>query len=409
MSEEGREKKKTRKDIIMENFVNYTPTKVYFGRETELSTGKYIREFGGLKILIVYGGGSAVRSGLLGRIEKSLKAENLEFEEFGGAQPNPTLAHARLGVQKALDMKADFILAVGGGSSIDTAKAIAHGNANPGTDIWDIWQKKIPLVKSTKVAAVLTIPAAGSEMSDSAVLTDEETFQKRGLNTEYNRCVFAVMNPELAMTLPKYQLAAGITDIMMHTMERYFIPHSHAQLTDEIAEGLLRTVIYNGRLVMRDSANYDAMAEIMWASSISHNGLTGLGRPKDFSVHALGQALGGKWNYTHGATLAAVWKAWAEYLYKDEGALPRFARYARNVWHITNTEDEAAAKEGIEATVTYFHELGMPVTIEELGVVPTDKECEELANEATRGGTRTLTQIRPLGNKEAAEIFKLAR
>lgn len=393
----------------MENFVNYTPTKVFFGKNTENEVGAHIREFGGNRVFVVYGGGSAVRSGLIGRIEKALEESNLAFETFGGAKPNPTLSHAREGVEKAIAFQADFILAVGGGSAIDTAKAIAHGTANPGTDIWDIWNHRAPLERSTKVAAVLTIAAAGSEMSDSAVLTDEETDQKRGLNTEFNRCAFAIMNPELAMTVPKYQLAAGITDIMMHTMERYFIPHSHCDLTDEIAEGLLRTVIKNGRKVMKNEHDYNAMAEIMWSSSLSHNGLTGLGRNKDFSVHALGQAIGGKWDYTHGATLSAVWEAWARYLYLDEGALPRFARFARMVWGIDTPDDRTAAEEGISTTVAFFHELGMPITLAELGVRPTDEECMELAEEATRGGTRTLTQIRPIGTKEAAEIFRNAR
>ncbi len=393
----------------MENFINYTPTKVFFGKNTENEVGTHIREFGGNRVFVVYGGGSAVRSGLIGRIEAALKKSDLPFETFGGAKPNPTLSHAREGVKKAIEFRADFILAVGGGSAIDTAKAIAHGVANPETDIWDIWNHRAPLKKSTKVAAVLTIAAAGSEMSDSAVLTDEETDQKRGLNTEFNRCAFAVMNPELAMTVPKYQLAAGITDIMMHTMERYFIPHSHCDLTDEIAEGLLRTVIKNGRKVMKNEHDYNAMAEIMWSSSVSHNGLTGLGRKKDFSVHALGQAIGGKWDYTHGATLSAVWEAWARYLYLDEGALPRFARFARMVWGIDTPDDRTAAEEGISTTVAFFHELGMPITLAELGVRPTDEECWELAEEATRGGTRTLTQIRPIGTKEAAEIFRNAR
>ncbi len=393
----------------MENFVSYTPTKVFFGKGTELEAGQHVREFGGKKVFVVYGGGSAVRSGLIGRIEESLKQEGLAFEEFGGAKPNPTLDHAREGIKRAIAFGADFILAVGGGSAIDTAKAIAHGTANAGTDIWEIWNGRAKLDKSMPVAAILTIPAAGSEMSDSAVLTDVEHDQKRGLSTEFNRCVFAIMNPELAMTLPKYQLAAGVTDIMMHTMERYFIPGSRCDLTDEIAEGLLRTVIKNGRRIMADQTNYDAMAEIMWSSSISHNGLTGLGRKKDFSVHALGQAIGGKWDYTHGATLSAVWEAWARSLYREEGALPRFARYARMVWGASSPDDLTAAEEGISVTVAFFHELGMPITITELGVTPTDEECEELAAEATRGDTRKLTRIKPLGQKETAEIFRNAR
>ena len=231
-------------------------------------------------------------------------------------------------MKKALAFKADMILAVGGGSSIDTAKGIAHGAANPDLKLWDdIWMKQAPLTRSLPVGVVLTIPAAGSEMSDSAVLTNEKLGRKAGLNSEFNRVKFAIMNPELAFTLPAFQLACGITDIMMHTMERYFIPGIKCQLTDEIAEGLLRTVVENGRIIMKNKEDYDAMAEIMWCSSISHNNLTEAGRGKDFSVHKLGHALSAKYDVAHGASLAAVWGSWAKYIYG--GAVDRFARYAR--------------------------------------------------------------------------------
>jgi hypothetical protein len=391
----------------MENFTSWTPTRIFFGEDTENNTGKYIKDAGGSRVLIVYGGGSVKRSGLLDRIKDSLDAEGLFYEEFGGARPNPTLSHAREGVKKAIDMKADFILAIGGGSTIDTAKAIAHGRANPEIDIWDFWQG-IPLTKTSKVGAVLTIPAAGSEMSDSCVLTDEETHKKRGINTDLNRCVFAVMNPRLAMTLPDRQLANGITDILMHTMERYFIPESDCDLTDEIAEGLMRTVIKNGLEVMKDHNNYHAMAEIMLCSSFSHNGLTGLGRNKDFSVHALGQALGGRYDFTHGETLSAVWPAWASYLLPLGNALPRFARFGRKVWGEEGSDKEAA-KAGIEKTKAFFKSLGMPVSLSELGIDPSDEECMELARDATRDDKRTLSQIIPLHSGEVCEIFENAR
>ena len=230
----------------MDQFIQYTPTEVVFGKETENQAGAEVKKWGGTKVLVVYGGGSAKRSGLLDRVEASLAKEGLAFEELGGVKPNPRLALAEEGVKKAVEMQADFILAVGGGSSIDTAKAVAHGAANPEEALWDIWTKKVPLTKSLPVGAVLTIPAAGSEMSDSAVLTNEAIGKKAGINTPFNRCKFAIMNPELAATLPKYQIACGVTDIMMHTMERYFIPESQCEMTDEIAEGLLRTVIKNG-------------------------------------------------------------------------------------------------------------------------------------------------------------------
>ncbi len=398
-----------KKGSFMENFISYMPTKVYFGKDVENDIGSYVRQINKERVFIVFGGGSVERSGLLDRVKSSLLKEGISFMAFGGVKPNPTLKRAREGVKEALAFGADLILAIGGGSVIDTAKAIAHGNANPQTDIWDFWNGRVKLTCSTPVAAVLTIPAAGSEMSDSAVLTDEETEQKRGFSTEFNRCVFAVMNPALAMTLPKYQLAAGITDIMMHTMERYFIPNSDCDLTDEIAEGLLRTVIKNGAAVMEDEKNDHAMAEVMWASSISHNGLTGLGRNRDFSVHALGQAIGGKYDKTHGATLSAVWKAWAEYVCQFDEAIARFARFARQVWQIEEADDAFAAKMGIEATVAFFKKIGMPISLTELGISPSDEDCRTMALEATRNDKRTLTQIRPLTSMDAAVIFKNAK
>ena len=267
----------------MQNFIQYAPTEVIFGRGTEAQTGAAAAKWGGSRVLIVYGGGSVVRSGLLKRVEESLEKEGIVYEEFGGVRPNPRLAFAEEGVRKALDFRADMVLAVGGGSAIDTAKGIAHGAANPELKLWDdIWMKRKALTKSLPVGVVLTIAAAGSEMSDSAVLTNEETGRKAGLNTEFNRVKFAVMNPELAFTLPAFQLACGITDIMMHTMERYFISGIKCQLTDEIAEGLLRTVVENGRILMKNKEDYDAMAEIMWCSSISHNNLTEAGRGQRF-------------------------------------------------------------------------------------------------------------------------------
>ena len=411
MKNEKNEKKyvriiKTFREDCMENFVQYTPTRVVFGRGTENKTGELVKMYGGSRVFIVYGGSSAVKSGLIDRIKESLRREGIEFDEQGGTKPNPVLTHAEEGVRRAEDFGADFILGVGGGSAIDTAKAIAHGCANPYSKLWDIWTKKVPLEKSLPVGAVLTIAAAGSEMSDSAVLTNEALGIKAGINTEFNRCKFAVMNPELLFTLPKYQLAAGITDIMMHTMERYFIPDIKCDLTDEIAEGLLRTVIKNGRAVMAQEDNYDAMAEIMWCSSLSHNNLTECGRGKDFSVHKFGHALSAKYDYTHGATLSAVWGSWAEYLYMD--ALPRFSQFARRVYGVKTPDDRKAAKEGIERTVAFFREIGMPTSIIELGCAPTEKELKELAMAATKQDTLKLTRIHPVGAKEAEEIFRRA-
>lgn len=389
----------------MKNFKYYTPTEVIFGRDSENQTGDIAKKYGS-RAFLVYGKESVIKSGLLDRVCLSLEKAGLAYYPFGGARPNPTLAHAEEGVRKAIEFSADIVIGIGGGSAIDTAKAIAHGMANPGVPLWDIWTKKVPLARSCPVGAILTMPAAGSEMSDSAVLTNEAIAKKAGINTDFNRCKFAVMNPALGATVPKYQLAAGITDIMMHTLERYFIPDSHAELTDEIAEGLLRTVIKNGKIILDNSEDYDAMSEIFWASSLSHNNLTECGRQKDFSVHKLGHALSAKYGVTHGASLAAVWGSWARELYSD--CLPRFSRYALKVWEISDGDEKSAALEGIRKTVDYFSSIGMPTSLSELGINPPDEDLRALALDATMNDTVKLSQIRPLCAADVERIFRRA-
>ena len=390
----------------MNDFRFYAPTEVVFGRNAEEKTGECARKYG-TRALLVYGKESVVKSGSLARVIASLEKNGVAYSLFGGAQPNPTLAHAEEGVKKAIEANADLIIGIGGGSAIDTAKAIAHGAANPGTPLWDLWTRKVPLTRSLAVGAVLTLPAAGSEMSDSAVLTNGSIGKKAGINTDLNRCRFAIMDPALGATVPKYQLAAGITDIMMHTMERYFIPNSCAELTDEIAEGLIRTVIKNGKAILKDPSDYDAMSEIFWASSISHNNLTECGRGKDFSVHKLGHALSARYGATHGASLAAVWGSWAEEVYRD--CLPRFCRFAKEVWGVTGADEEARAKEGISRTVDYFSSIGMPVSLHELGVHPAEDEFRLLALDATMNGGVTLSRIKPLGVTEIERIYRRAK
>lgn len=389
----------------MNNFRFYTPTEVVFGKGVEAQTGELAAKYGS-RALLVYGKGSVVRSGLLKSVEDSLAHAGVEYEEFGGAQPNPTLSHAEEGVRAALGFGADIIIAVGGGSAIDTAKGIAHGAANPENALWDIWTKKVPLTKSLPVGAVLTMPAAGSEMSDSAVLTNTELGKKAGIGTEFNRCRFAVMNPEFGATLPKYQLAAGVVDIMMHTMERYFIPFIKCDLTDEIAEGLLRTVVKNGAAAISDPTDYDAMAEVFWASSLSHNNLTECGRGKDFSVHKLGHPLSARFGVTHGASLASVWRAWAEELYPD--CPSRFAQYARRVWNVGDADDMSAAKEGVERTIAFFRQIGMPVSLNDLNVGVTGDDIPQLALDATQNDTLKLSRIRPLTAADVERIYRRA-
>lgn len=389
----------------MNDFTYHAPTEVIFGNNAENRLGEAAKKYGS-KALLVFGKGSIVKSGLLDRVHESLESAGIEYKDFGGAKPNPTLEHAEEGIKEATGFGADIIIGIGGGSAIDTAKAIAHGTANPDYNLWDLWTKKIPLTKSLPVGAVLTIAAAGSEMSDSAVLTNEEIGKKAGINTDYNRCRFAVVNPALGATLPKNQIAAGVTDIMMHTMERYFIPDIKADLTDEIAEGLLRTVIKNGAVAVENPADYDAMSELFWASSLSHNNLTECGRGKDFSVHKLGHALSARYDVTHGDSLAAVWGSWAKELYKE--ALPRFSKYARKVWAVAEDDDEKAAVKGINMTVDFFKSIGMPVSLSDLKIDVNDEDIKALALDATMQDTVKLSRIRPLDAATVEKIYKAA-
>ena len=383
------------------------PTKIVFGKEAELKAGTLAKEWQAKKVLLVYGGGSVVRSGLLGRVEAVLKAEGIEVEELGGVKPNPRMSLAKEGVKKAINSAADLVLAVGGGSCIDTAKAIAIAAAKPGTDLEEFWSGKVPIEKALPVGVVLTIAAAGSEMSDSAVLTNEETGKKAGTHSDLVRPKFAMMNPELMYTLPKYQLTCGIVDIMMHTMERYFTPVDGNELTDEIAEGVLRTVIRNGLKAYEDQQNYDALSEIMWCGSISHNNMTGLGRPKDFACHKLGHEIGGMFDEAHGATLSAVWGSWARYVYQID--IPRFAHFGRKVWGIEEVDDIKAALAAIEETEKFFERIEMPVCIGQMKTgVLEDDVLMQMADSATKGDTVELGSFKKLKKQDMYEIYKAA-
>ena len=391
----------------MQSFVQFTPTEIVFGRDTQKEAGRLVKKYGASKVLLVYGGGSVIKSGLLDTVKESLRAEGISFIEISGVKPNPRLSLAREGVKKAVDFGAELILAVGGGSVIDTAKAVAVGAANPEVDIWDVWMGKASVCKARPVGAILTISAAGSEMSDSTVLTNEETGKKAGYNSDIVRPKFAILNPELTFTLPKYQVACGVVDIMMHTLERYFTPVSGNQLTDEIAESVLRTVTRNGLAAYENPKDYDAMSEIMWCGSLSHNGLTGLGRPKDFVCHKLGHEIGGMFDEAHGATLSAVWGSWARYVYHLDVA--RFARYGKQVWNIEIEDEEEAALAAIERTEEFFRALDMPVSIGELSIgVQPDDVLRKMADSATRGGTVTLGAFRKMDAQDMYEVYKAA-
>ena len=392
---------------MMQSFVQYTPTKVVFGKDTQKEAGKLVSELGITKVFLVYGGGSVIRSGLLDEIKKSLDEEHISYEELGGVKPNPRLSFARKGVEKAIAFGAELILAVGGGSAIDTAKGIAIGAANPGTDIWEFWKRRAPLTRSMPVGVVLTIPAAGSETSDSAVLTNAEAGEKRGLNTPFNRPAFAILDPLLAATLPVHQVACGVSDILMHTLDRYFNPVTDNALTDELAEALLRVVLEYGPAAVRDAHDEKAMSEIMWAGSLSHNGLTGLGGKKDFATHQLGHALSEKFDVYHGDSLTAVWSSWARSVMDESPA--RFARFARNVWHVEEADDTAAALAGIAKQEAFFQSIGMPVRLGELSCGKQDEAgLADLASRCSYGKTRTIGTFRVLDYESILAIYRRA-
>ncbi len=391
----------------MNSFTFQIPTEIVFGKDSEALTASLVRKYKGSRVMIVYGGGSAVRSGLLERICSQFDEAGLAYETLGGVHPNPHLDFAREGVKKAIGWGADFFLAVGGGSVIDTAKAMAIGTANPDTDLWKFWTKEETVTGSLPVGVILTIPAAGSETSDSAVLTNMENGAKRGLSTPFNRPAFAVMNPELTYTLPAYQAACGVVDIMMHTMDRYFNPVTDNQLTDEIAEALLRTAIHNGTIAVKNSHDYGAMSELMWCGSLSHNGLTGLGGRKDFAPHQLGHELSAMFDVAHGASLSAIWGSWARYVYKTDVA--RFARFAASVWGIRGASEEAAAIAGIHAAEEYFTSLGMPISFSGLGIgLQPDEVLHELALRCTYSRTRKVGTFQVLDEADLYEIYKAA-
>ncbi len=389
------------------NFTYYTPTKVVFGRDTERQTGELIREQGGTKVLVHYGSGSAERSGLLQRVCASLDEAGLSYVLFGGVVPNPRLSRVREGVALCRREGVDFLLAVGGGSVIDSAKAIGYGLTNEG-DLWDFYEKKRQPAACMPVGAVLTIAATGSEMSNSSVITNEDGWLKRGCNSDCCRCRFAVMNPELTYTLPDYQTQSGCTDIMMHTMERYFSREENLMLTEGIGAALIRTVMKNAKILKNDPMNYQARAEVMWASSLSHNGLTGCGGDGgDWASHQLEHELGGMFDVAHGAGLAAVWGSWARYVYQ---ALPsRFASFAGDVFGIENGSEEERALAGIEAMEAFFGSIGMPTNLTELGISPTEEQIDEMAEKCSYFGRRTVGVIRQLNAKDAAAIYRMAR
>ena len=392
----------------MKDFNFYAPTRVVFGRESEEKLPQLIQQYGGGKVLVHYGGGSARKSGLLDKVEKMLTEAGIAFVELGGVVPNPLLSKVKEGIELCRKEHVNFILAVGGGSVIDSAKAIGYGVEYPG-DVWDFWDGKAVPQSCLPIGVMLTIPAAGSEMSSSCVVTNDEGMLKRGINSDLCRCKFAIMNPERTFTLPPYQTAAGATDILMHTMERYFSKYEDALLTDAIAEALLKTVMSAAKEVLLSPDDYKYRAAIMWASSLSHNDLTECGTEKDFACHKLEHELSGMFGVTHGAGLAAIWSSWARYVMDKH--LNRFVQFAVNVMGVLQdfTDPRRTALRGIEAMEHFFMEIGMPICIDDLlDRQLTDEEIDQLVEKCSRGGKMNIGAMEILKPADMTAIYRLA-
>lgn len=393
----------------MENFTFYAPTKVVFGKNTESQIGDLVKQENCKKVLVHYGSNSAVKSGLLDRITASLDEAGISYITLGGVVPNPRLSLVYEGIELCRKENVDFLLAVGGGSVIDSAKAIGYGLANPDIDVWTLYEKKNKAKGCAPIGCVLTLAATGSEMSNSSVITKEEGWLKRGYGSDYCRPRFAVLNPELTYTLPAYQTASGCVDIMMHTLERYLMKDETLELTDGMSEVLLRTVIKNARILKKDPTNYQARAEVMWAGSLSHNNLMECGGTHgDWACHQLEHELGGMFDVAHGAGLAAVWGSWARYVLAE--CPQRFAKLAANVFDIAwdGEHHEETALAGIAAMEEFFREIDMPTTIGEMGLQLTEEQIQELAEKCSHWGARTVGAIKALNVKDMEEIYRIA-
>ena len=393
----------------MKDFTYYAPTRIVFGKESEEKLPQLIQQYGGKRVLVHYGGGSAKRSGLLDKVFTMLDDAGIAYVELGGVVPNPVLSLVKEGIDLCQKEKVDFILAVGGGSVIDSSKAIGYGVGYDG-DVWDFWDGKAVPQSCLPIGVVLTIPAAGSEMSSSCVITNEDGMLKRGVNSDLCRCKFAIMNPERTYTLPPFQTAAGATDIMMHTMERYFSKYEDAMLTDAIAEALLRTVMKATKAVLAKSDDYTSRAAIMWAGSLSHNDLTECGTEKDFACHKLEHELSGLFGVTHGAGLAAIWGSWARYVMNRH--LDRFVKFATEVMGVPKDHIEkplATAMAGVRNLENFFHEIGMPTNIPELiGREATEEEIQKLVDKCSRGGKITIGAMEVLKAEDMTAIYQMA-
>lgn len=389
----------------MENFVFYSPTYFAFGKDEESRAGQLVRRFGGSRVLIHYGGGSVVRSGLLDRVKASLSAEGLSYVELGGVKPNPRSGLVYEGIGLCRREGVDFVLAVGGGSAIDSAKAIAAGAVYEG-DFWDFYRGK-RIEKALPVGTILTISAAGSEGSGDSVITQEDGMYKRGASGEAIRPVFSILNPALTGTLPPYQVACGVTDIMAHLFERYFTTTKDVQATDRLIEALLMTVIEVAPRVVADPADYQAQANLMWAGMMAHNNSCGVGRAQDWASHEIEHELSALYDCAHGAGLAVVFPAWMTYNWYHDVA--RFAQLAARVWGCPMDEahPEATAQEGIDCLKRFLRSLGMPQTFAELGA--REEDIPRMAHMACYGDGAggTVGGFVPLNQMDVENIYRL--
>lgn len=391
----------------MDNFIYSTPTKVFFGKGEEAKVGQHVKALGAQKVLIHYGSASAKKSGLLDKVKASLDAEAIAYVELGGVMPNPVLSKVREGIELCRKENVDFILAVGGGSVMDSAKDIANGVANPDIDVWDFSLGKAAPAKTLRKGCILTLAAAGSEMSNSCVITNAETGEKRGYNSECNRMDFTIENPELTYSVSKYQTACGAVDIAMHTIERFFCPGEETYLTDNLAIAVIKSVMKAGMDSFEHPEDYTARANMMWASSLAHNGLTQCGRKFQLTVHQLEHEVSGMYpEVAHGAGLAALWCSWARYVYRAN--LPRWTQFAHEVFNvdIDYEHPEASIEKAINLQEEYYKKLGMPTSLRELNVKEAD--LEPLALATSRGKTRTLIGYKELAYEDVLEIFKMA-
>lgn len=390
----------------MENFKFFAPTRIYFGKKEEDNVGKILKEYHPKKVLLHYGGSSAKKSGLLDKVKKALEEESIAYCECGGVVGNPLLSKVREGIELSKKEGVDFILAVGGGSVLDSAKGIAYGVYNEG-DVWGYYSKKKKVKGALPMGCILTLAATGSEMSNSSVITNEDGNLKRGLSSDYGRFRFSILDPELTYSVPYYTTEAGCTDIIMHTFERYFTPYDTLDLIDQLAESVVRTVIKNAKILKNNPNDYQARAEIMWASTVSHNDMTGDRSLGDWACHQLEHELSGMFNVSHGAGLAAIWDSWADYVYMENPH--RFAKLGNRVFGLDDSDVLTCAKQTIYKMIDFFKEIDMPTNLQDLlGRKCTEQELYELTYKCSFEHTRTIGKFKVLDEEDMLNIYRKA-